>query len=102
MSLQAYLQQQNLTQADTQAIQQHTRDYCTVKGIDAVLDEWHTDCTQTAQHTAQHKNSRDIMYDSWEIDDYVDSVQFKAYVLSMNLSLPALTRNQLMLDVLRG
>jgi len=43
------------------------------------------------------------MYESWEVEDYVSTAQFKAYILECTeLEIPKLTRNQLLIDVLKG
>ena len=105
MNLRRYLQQQDLSDATVADIQQHTRDFCRDRGIDGI--ETHPNIGtayhyQTVEQT-QHRTGRDIMYENWEVEDYVQTAQFKAYILECTeLNIPQLTRNQLLIDVLKG
>tara|TARA_A100000172_G_scaffold81110_1_gene73010 strand:+ start:314 stop:634 length:321 start_codon:yes stop_codon:yes gene_type:complete len=104
LNLRSYLQQQDLSDATVADIQQHTLDFCRDRGIDGIETHPYGPAFhyQTVEHT-QHRTGRDIMYESWEVEDYVSTAQFKAYILECTeLEIPKLTRNQLLIDVLKG
>ena len=104
MNLRRYLQQQDLSDATVEDIQQHTIRFCEDRGIDGIQPraEGVAFHYQTVEET-QHRTGRDIMYENWEVEDYVQTAQFKAYILECTeLNIPVLTRNQLLIDVLKG
>ena len=99
MTLRTYLLSQDLSEARVKDIQQHTQDYLKLKGIDIVADsrgKW-----QSTVDSTRMRSSRDIMYESWQIEDYVQSVEFYAYILRQpDFELCPSTRNELLLRVL--
>ena len=101
MNLRRYLQQQDLSTATVQDIQQHTIRFCEDRGIDGIQPraEGVAFHYQTTIDT-QHRYADDVSY---EVIDYVQTAQFKAYILECTeLEIPQLTRNQLLIDVLKG
>ena len=101
LNLRTYLQSQDLSTATIQDIQQHTQDFCEDRGIDGIQPHPHGVAYhyQTTIDT-QHRTADDV---SWEVADYVQTAQFKSYILECSeLKLPTLTRNQLLIDVLKG
>jgi len=101
LNLRSYLREQDLSDATVQDIQQHTLDFCRDRGIDGIETHPHGPAFhyQTTIDT-QHRTADDV---SWEIEDYVSTAQFKAYILECTeLEIPKLTRNQLLIDVLKG
>ena len=99
MTLIQYLIDKDLSQAQVKDIQQHTQDYLKLKGMDGIIDansNW-----QSTVDSTRMKSSRDIMYESWEIEDYVQSKEFYAYILRQpDFELCPSTRNELLLRVL--
>ena len=82
-----YLRRQDLTAATIPDLQQHALDYCEIEGIDGI-----------ESYQAWHAEPRD----AWDIQEYIDTAHFKTYLLELQLPIPQLTRNQLLLDVIRG
>ena len=99
MTLIQYLTDKDLSQAGVKDLQQHTQDYLRLKGMDGITDansRW-----QSTVDSTRMRSSRDIMYESWEIEDYVQSREFYAYILEHAESrLCSSTRNELLLRVL--
>ena len=87
MTLGTYLHRQDLTAASIPVIQQHALDYCDQHGIDGIVP-----------YQAYHEQPRD----AWDLGEYLATAHFKAYLLELQLPLPPLTRNQLLLAVIRG
>jgi len=101
LNLRRYLQSQDLSTATIQDIQQHTQDFCEDRGIDGIQPHPHgvAYLYQTTIDT-QHRTADDV---SWEVSDYVQTAQFKSYILECEeLNLPTLTRDLLLIDVLKG
>ena len=87
MTLGTYLRSQDLTGATIPEIQQHALDYCDEHGIDGIVP-----------YQAYHEQPRD----AWDIQEYLDTAHFKSHLLELQLHIPELTRNQLLIHVLRG
>ena len=87
MTLGTYLRRQALTGATIPDLQQHALDYCDQHGIDGIVP-----------YAAYHGEPRD----AWAIQEYLDTTHFKSYLLELDLDIPELTRNQLLIDVIRG
>ena len=99
MTLIQYLTDKDLSQAEVKDLQQHTHDYLKLKGKHDVADANHR--WQSTVDSTRMRSSRDIMYECWEIEDYVQSQEFYAYILEHAESrLCSSTRNELLLRVL--
>ena len=87
MTLGTHLRQQDLTGATIPDLQQHALAYCDLHGIDGIVP-----------YAAYHGEPRD----AWDIREYLATAHFKSHLLELDLDIPELTRNQLLLDVIRG
>ncbi len=85
--LEHWLRQQDMTEATVADIEQHTLDYCERHGIHG----W-----------VSYQNYHREPQDAWDLREYVKTAHFRSWILELDLEIPPLTRNQLLIDVLRG
>ena len=83
--LEHWLRQQDLTGATVEDIEQHTLDYCERNGIHGWVN---------------YQNYHREPQDAWDLREYVKTAHFRSWILELDLEIPKLTRNQLLICLL--